>query len=102
MATSSALAAHVGAGLRRHQLRLGNAVNAGQRGLLDADVLADDFRRDSGVTEPQGQRVWQRQFAECALVSAEFIGHPISLRPEYHRGVSKPLLEFWPIRHRDT
>ena len=41
--------------LRRHQLRLGDAVDPIQSGLVDTDVLTDHFGCGTGIAEPQRQ-----------------------------------------------
>ena len=58
------------------------------------DVLADHFGRDSGVPQPQCQRIWQRKLAKCALMRGDFIGHLISVRPQEDDKMSRPLLDF--------
>lgn len=74
------------------QFGLGKLVEALQCGQLDGDVFADHLGRHTGVAQPQGQGVRQRQFAQGSFPGTELIGHLSTVHPPRQHPVSTALL----------
>jgi hypothetical protein len=86
------LATGHGVPLSGNKFGLGQTINTRQRGLLNPQVPTDHLIGHTGFTQPQRQRVRQRQTPQRPLTHVILLGHLTSLRPPPQQQVSnRPL-----------